>query len=163
MKKLNILLSVVLVLFICSCGGNQKKKEDTNQEAKKETKKLSKSTKEGMMALLDASGIDVPSELKFEEVEKKSSNYFIRFKNDSVTTEVREKLDQWYVGKINEMEEEGWKKQAVRENEEMMGMIMNEFILYPPENKDIDVSYGLTLYSRYDKEDMSYKFSVSAN
>lgn len=166
MKKLSILLSVILTIFLCSCGGKtETKKESTEEikeEIKKETKKLSKSTKEGMMAIIDASNIDVSDELEYEKVGKKSNSYVISFKKVNTEEETVKKLDEWFVNTINELVEAGWRKKALSENEEMMGVVVNDIIMYPPDDKDIDVSYGLKLSTSYDMEKKSYSFYVSA-
>ena len=164
MKKLTILLSAVLFITFYSCGGSSEQKGDSKKEdTKKETTKLSKSTKEGMMAILDKANINVSDDIKFEKVDKKSNSYVIAFKNDSIDEDTATKLAEWFQNEINKLAEAGWKKVPVRENEEMMGIVFNEIIMYPPDNVDIDVSYGLKLSSTFTKENMTYSFYVSAD
>ena len=124
---------------------------------------MSKDTKEGMMAILEASDIKVPAELAFDKVEKKSDAHVISFKNDSISDEAKTKLDEWFTKQLTEMEKAGWKQRALREDEEMMGVVVNEIIMYPPSEKKIDVTYGLTLSTSYVKDKKSYSFYVNAN
>ncbi len=163
MKKISILFTATLFLIMTSCGGSPEQNKDAKNETKKETKKLSKSTKEGMMAILDASGIEVPEELQFEEVKKKSSSYVISFIKEDVDEQTRLQLDEWFTNHINKLVDDGWKKMVVRDNETILGLTMNEIIMYPPKEKKIRVSYGLTISSAYDSENKSYKYYVDAN
>ena len=164
MRKLVIVLSAVLFLFFSSCGGSSEQKGDAKQEETiKETKKLSKSTKEGMMAVLDEVNIEVSDELKYEEVDRKSNAYVISFKNDSVHEDTATKLAEWFENEVDKLVEAGWKKVPVRENEEMMGIVFNEIILYPPDKEDVDVTYGVKLSSTYTKENQTYSFYVSVD
>jgi len=164
MRKLTIVLSAVLFLFFYACGGSSEQKGDTKQEeTKNETKKLSKSTKEGMMAVLDEVNIEVSDELKYEEVDRKSNAYVISFKNDSVHEDTATKLAEWFENEVDKLVEAGWKKVPVRENEEMMWIVFNEIILYPPDKEDVDVTYGVKLSSTYTKENQTYSFYVSVD
>lgn len=164
MKKLSIVLSVVIFFIIYSCGGSPEQKEDSKQdETKKETKKLSKSTREGMMAILNASDIKVPDGFEYDTVEKKTDSYVIRFVNENVDDETKAQIDEWYWNQINQLEESKWKKVVIRENEKMFGAVYNEIIMYPPKDKKINVSYGISLNTAFDAEKKTYKFSVSAN
>lgn len=164
MKKLSLVLSAIVFFIIYSCGGSSEQKEDSKQEeTKKETKKLSKSTKEGMMALLKASDIEIPDEFKYDTVEKKTDSYYIRFIAEDVDEETTAKLDEWYMNQIEKLEKSNWKKVVIRDKEEMFGAVYNEIIMYPPENKDINVSYGISLNTAIDAEKKTFKFSVSAN
>lgn len=165
MRKLSILLAVLFTVLICSCAGNaeqKEQKEESTQEVKQETKKLSKETQEGMMAILEAAEIEIPAELEYEKVEKKSNSYVISFKNDSINEDLLTQLQEWYKKEATDLEESGWKKMVVRDNEEMMGMVFNEIIFYPPESVEIDVTHGISLGSTFKEEEMSYEFYVSA-
>ncbi|MFP4024971.1 MAG: hypothetical protein ACLFVR_10635 [Thiohalospira sp.] len=164
MKKLTLVLSTVLFMFLFACGGSPEQKDDAKQEeTKKETKKLSQSTKEGMMEVLNAADIKVPDVLKYDTVEKRSDSYYIHFITEDVDDETTTKLDEWYVNQIQELENAGWKKVVVRDNEKMFGAVFNEIIMYPPKDKNIDVSYGISLNTASDPEKKTFKFSVSAN
>jgi UDP-3-O-acyl-N-acetylglucosamine deacetylase len=164
MKKLTIVLSAVLFMFLFACGGSSEEKEDAKQEeTKKETKKLSKSTKEGMMAILDEANINVSDQLTYEKVDRKSNSYVISFKNDSVNEETAKELAKWFENEVNKLAEAGWKKVPIRENEEMMGIVFNEVILYPPDKEDVDITYGLTLSSTYTSENKTYSFYCSVD
>ncbi len=163
MKKLSILLTATLFLIISSCGGSAEQKEDAKDETKKETKKLSKSTKEGMMAILDASGIEVPEELQYESVKKKTDSYVITFIKEDVDEETMLKLEEWFTNHINKLVDDGWKKMVVRDNETIFGVTINEIIMYPPKDKKIRVTYGLTISSSKDPENKNYKYFVKAN
>jgi len=164
MRKSPIVLLAVFFLFLYACGGSSGQKEDNKQEeTKKEIKKLSKSTKEGMMAVLNAADIRVPNELKYDTVEKKSNSYFIRFLAEEVHEETTAKLDEWYNNQVQQLVDSNWKKVVIRDKEKMFGLVYNEIIMYPPKDKAIDVSYGISLNTAYDAEKKMYKFSVSAD
>jgi len=164
MKKLTLVLSTVLFIFLFACGGSSEQKGESKQEeTKKETKKLSKSTKEGMMAVLNAADIKVPDELKYDTVEKKSDSYYIRFIAEDVDDEITAKLDEWYMNQIQQLENADWKKVVIRDKEKMFGAVYNEIIMYPPKDKNIDVSYGISLNTAFDAGKKTYKFNVSAD
>lgn len=164
MKKPTIVLLAVLFVIMYSCGGSVEQKEDPKkEETKKEIKKLSKSTKEGMMAILDESDIKVHAKLEYDTIEKKSNSYVIRFIAENIDEETNIKLDEWYMSQIKALEESNWRKVVVVNNEKMAGIVFNEIIMYPPKDLNINVSYGLSLNTASDAEKKTYKFSVSAD
>ena len=160
MKKIGLIM--LLLAFIAgSCGDGTSKKEET-KETKKE-KRISKSTQEGMMQLLDECNIKVHSSLEFSEVTRKSDGYKITFIANEVDEAKGEELALWFDGEVEKLLSKGWKKSVIAENSKMGGMLMNEFALIKPRDLKVNTTYGLTFFSSFDKEEKTFKFSVTAD
>jgi hypothetical protein len=160
MKNLGVIL-IILSLLASACGGDSTKKE-TTKEVKKE-KPLSKSTQEGMMKLLDECNIKIHNALEFTEVKHESNNYKIYFIANQVDETKSNELSTWFIGELEKLEGEGWKKKTMVDNEKMMGMLMNEVILLKPSGVKVNTSYGLTFSSTFDKDKETYKVVIVAD
>jgi len=152
---------LVLAFITSACGDGTSKKDDT-KEVKKE-KRISKSTQEGMMQLLDECNIKVHNALEFSEVTKKSDGYRITFIANEVDEEKAEELALWFDGEVEKLLSKGWKKSVIVENSRMVGLLMNEFALIKPRDLKVNTTYGLTFFSSFDKEGQTFKFSVTAD
>jgi len=98
---------MLLLAFIAgSCGDGPSKKEET-KETKKE-KRISKSTQEGMMQLLDECNIKVHSSLEFSEVTRKSDGYKITFIANEVDEAKGEELALWFDGEVEKLLSKGY-------------------------------------------------------
>lgn len=156
-----ILFLVVITFIISSCGGNGEKKE-TAKEVKKEAR-LSKSSQEGMMQVIEECNLTVHESLNFLEVAKESDSYKIRFLAENVNDETKLSLENWYKGQVEKMEGNCWKKMAIVENQETFGLISNEMTFLKPQGSKVNVSYGVTLTSTYDADKKTYKYTFAAN
>lgn len=165
-KKPNIMKRIVLCLavitfIISSCGGNGDKK-DTTKEVKKEAR-LSKSTQEGMMQVIEECNLTVHESLNFLEVAKESDSFKIRFLAENVNDETKLALENWYNNQVEKMEGNGWKKMVMVENQEAFGLLSNEMTFLKPQGSKVNVTYGVTLTSTYDADKKTYKYTFAAN
>lgn len=153
---------VILTLFVLfwSCGGGSEEKKTAEKPEKEESKPLSLKTKEGMMQRLQELDINVPDELIFIESSRKSGNYTAIFEAKNVDDVLKKKLEDWYQKIIADKAEIGWKKQAIRENEEMIGSIYNQYILLRPAKSGIGFSGGIDITSVYNPDQKVYKLYV---
>lgn len=156
-----ILFLTVISFIISSCGGNGEKKE-TAKEVKKEAR-LSKSTQEGMMKVMEECNLTVHESLNFLEVAKESDSYKIRFLAENVTDETKLALENWYNSQVKKMEGNGWKKMVIVENQEAFGLLSNEMSFLKPQGVKVNVSYGVTLSSTYDGDKKTYKYTFDVN
>ena len=161
MKKLGFII-LLFSLTLYSCGGGSTQKESETKEVKKE-KRLSLSTKEGMMQLLDQCNIKLHDALEFLEVKKKSNSYVISFTANEVDEAKNEEMNKWFLGEVEKLESKGWKKHVNVNNEEMFGSLVNSLILLKPKDVKVRTSYGLLFESSFDKEEQTYRFTVSAD
>jgi hypothetical protein len=174
MKKFSSLTIIIIISILYSCGGTktdelskendkQEQKQEKKQENDKASEKLSKSTKEGMMMLLEECNINLHEALEYSEVKRNSESYVIKFEANDVDEELKEELDAWFFEQVEFFENDGWSKFVNMENETMFGVIINEILFLVPPAKAVDVTYGITLSSSYDTDSNKYSFTFSAN
>ncbi|MEJ2544253.1 MAG: hypothetical protein P8Y99_09315 [Calditrichaceae bacterium] len=84
MKGIVLLISTALFMMCWSCGGNSKSDSSAEKPKTEKKKKLSLKTEEGMMAKLKELDINVPEDLKFVEVSRKSGDYTAKFVANNV-------------------------------------------------------------------------------
>lgn len=154
MRRILSIMLIMATLFVVSCGG-EKKSSDTSEVKEAPQKKASLSTEEGMMAKLEEYGIEVPLELTFTEVRKKSNDYTAFFRSENVDEDTKIKLDMWLVDQSKKLvEEKGYTNRAMREKEVIMGNEVTEMIFL----KDGD---GITISTSYDLETKLYKLYIT--
>jgi hypothetical protein len=170
MRKLSLFPIFIIIALICSCGNakSDKSSKESNkqeQEQKQEDtpEKFSKSTKEGMMMLLQDCNVNLHDALEFSEVKRNSESYVINFEANDVDEELKEELDAWFFEQVEFFENDGWDKFVNMDNESMFGVIINEILFLVPPAKAVDVTYGITLSSSYDTDSNKYSFTFSAN
>jgi hypothetical protein len=170
MRKLSLFPIFIIIALICSCGNakSDKSSKESNkqeQEQKQEDtpEKFSKSTKEGMMMLLQDCNVNLHDALEFSEVKRNSEDYVIKFVANDVDEELQEELNDWYFEQVEFFENDGWDKFVNMDNESMFGVIINEILFLVPPAKAVDVTYGITLSSSYDTDSNKYSFTFSAN
>ena len=154
MKRIMSIILIIASIFLVSCGGEKKSSESAEV---KETpqKKASLSTEEGMMARLEEYRIEVPLELTFTEVTRKSEGYTAVFRSENVDEDTKLKLDMWLVDQSKKLvEEQGYSNRAIREKEIIMGTEITE-IIFLKDRK------GITISTSYDKETKLYKLYIS--
>jgi len=165
MKKVIVLISCVLLISVWSCGdsSNTTETKEETKETKEETKQTyDKETKEGMLQLLKECNIDVPGQFEFIEITKKSSSYSAKFVAENSDEATKAELDEWYFKKVEELATSGWKKRVVRDNEEMMGSVLNEIIVYKPDEMELDLNFGFTISTNYEAENSKYTLFINA-
>lgn len=143
-----------------SCGGGGEKKE-TTKEVKKEAR-LSKTTQEGMMQVIQECNVTIHEALNFVEVEKESSAYKIRFLAEEVDEETKLALEEWFVNQVEKLVENGWRKMVIIENNLSFGIVSNEMAFIKPQGLKINVDSGVTLSSSYNDDKKTYKFTFAA-
>lgn len=154
MRRILSIMLIMATLFVVSCGG-EKKGSDTSEVKETPQKKVSLATKEGMMSKLEEYGIDVPIELTFTEVRKKSNDYTAFFRSENVDEDTKLKLDMWLVDQSKKLvQEKGYTNRAMREKEVIMGNEVTEMIFL----KDGD---GITISTSYDLETKLYKLYIT--
>lgn len=170
MRKLSLFSVIIITALLCSCGGTktdksstESEKEEQKEENDKASEKLSKSTKEGMMMLLQECNINLHEALEYSEVKRDGESYVINFEANDVDEELKEELDAWFFEQVEFFENDGWSKFVNMENETMFGVIINEVLFLVPPAKAVDVTYGITISSSYDTDSNKYSFTFSAN
>ncbi|HUX95947.1 MAG TPA: hypothetical protein VMV47_09470 [Bacteroidales bacterium] len=143
MKKSKLLsIAFILSILFNSCGGNQENKkaeEETKEETKTEkSEKLDLKTQDGVIKTIKKINLDLPSEFMFVEARLDGSEYKSEFVTDTLNEETYEKINAWYTEQIESKISAGWRKFDVRINEKMVGLMINETILYAPQNEEID-------------------------
>lgn len=126
MKKPVFVFSLLLCLFLWSCGsGNtsEKASETLNPE---ET--LTVTHEEAMMNILGEMGISVPEELKYD----RGGENYIYFSTDSTTVELKEKLDDYFMQVRTNLKAAGWAERALEENLDLGG-IKNRYAFEKPQ------------------------------
>lgn len=159
MKKVQfIALSISLLFLLSACGGATDKKETQEESKPVKTKKLDLKTQDGVVKTLKNVGIEIPAEFNFEKAELDGGYYKSEFVTDSLDEETFTKLSTWVPKLVEKKVEAGWKKFDVRKDEEFVGSVINESILYAPKGSEIK---GLTVSSAAEKEKMVIKLYFS--
>lgn len=160
MKSISALISVFFALFILSSCGAEPEGEQNKTE---KTEKISKKTREGMESILKSCDIKLHDDFKYVENKKKSDSYIIKYEAKDVDESKKTELDNWYAEQVKMLENKGWKKTVMRENEELIGTIYNDIVLNKPKGSKVKVAYGISLTSGYNAEEKSYTFTASIN
>lgn len=159
MKKLQLIAFSISLLFLLSaCGGATKKKETQEESKPVKTEKTDLKTKEGVVKTLKNVGIDIPAEFNFKLAELDGAYYKSQFVTDSLDEETYTKLSSWVPEIVSKKVEKGWKKFDVRKDEEFVGSVINESILYAPKGKEIK---SVTISTAAEKEKMIIKLYFS--
>ncbi|MBN2858431.1 MAG: hypothetical protein JXN63_08520 [Candidatus Delongbacteria bacterium] len=153
MKKPLTLILILMTMFLVSCGG-EKKSSDSAEVKDSPQKKASISTEEGMMARLEEYGIEVPLELTFTEIRKKSGGYTAVYRSENVDEDTKLKLDMWLVDQSKELVDNGFTNRAIREKEIIVGNEITEIIFF----KD---GKGITISTSYNNDTKLYTLYIS--
>ncbi|MBN1409164.1 MAG: hypothetical protein JW956_15290 [Calditrichaceae bacterium] len=155
MKATVFFLSIAFFIMCWSCGGDSKNESSAEKPKTEKKKKLSLKTEEGMMAKLTELDINVPAELKFVEVSRKSGEYTAKFAANDVDEATKTKLQEWYTKLVTDKAASGWIKHDIRVNEKMVGILINQHILLKPGEDGVDIS------TAYDSEDKTFTLYVN--
>lgn len=124
MRKTTLLFTIILTVFLWSCGGNSGEKQSSNKsEVTKDNTAFSK--KDGMMQYLKEFDFDIPDGLVYKEIKPAVSNRYLGNMGYSVIYKIedseQEKLKSWFSEQFEKMIANGWEKDDYREDVEMMG------------------------------------------
>lgn len=159
MKRLQFIAFSILFLFLLSsCGSSTEKKESKEDSKPAKSEKLDLKTQEGVVKTLKTVDINIPAEFNFEKAELDGGYYKSEFVTDSLDEETFTELSTWVPELVEKKVEAGWKKFDVRKDEEFVGSVINESILYAPKGSEIK---GLTVSSAAEKEKMVIKLYFS--
>ncbi len=177
MKKVTLLVAVVLLAMVWSCGNGSSSSdlsEDSNSNSEKSMKKkyfeklktYDLSTEEGMLRRLsDYYNLTVPSQLSFVEIKNKDSRKMI-LKAENVTEEDLAKLNEWYKKECQRLVDDGYKKTLMQDNAESMGMIFNDSFYQKKTDFSTSTEWrwnSISLYSVYKIDEKVYELRIGLN
>jgi hypothetical protein len=125
MKKSVFLFSLLLSLILWSCGSSGTKEKASEAQDPEET--LTVTHEEAMMNILGEMNIAIPEELKYD----RGGENYIYFNADSVTIELKEKLDEYYIQLRTDLKNSGWAERVLEENVDLGG-ISNRYAFEKP-------------------------------
>ena len=167
MKKL-ALLTIILSVILCSCGGGSSKEDKASSESEKSEKDVILSSKEDIINKLKEFNINVPDSMTFVKIEESVTNrykgniaYAAKFKIENVDDATRSQLNDWHSKQFSDLIEDNWVKVDYRENVEMMGGggMYSTFSLKKP--KSGGNYYLLKLMLSYNSEKNTIKLTLS--
>ena len=127
MRKTTLLFTIILSVFLWSCGGNSGEKQSSNK-SKRTKDNTAFSTKDGMMQNLKEFNIDIPNGLDYKQIENAISNrylgdlgYSIVYKIENNDQANQKRLNDWFSEQFKKLISEGWIEVDYRENVEMVG------------------------------------------
>jgi hypothetical protein len=166
MRNLKILAVMIISVIIGACGNssnNENKKDggvSTTSKIQGQDSKVDLKTEEGLLKTLEKINIQIPDEFKFVEAKLEAPYFKSKFISDTLSEESIEKITEWFKNTIAKKENAGWKIMNVRDDEEIFGTIINEFILWAPDN--VSVIDGMTTSIKNDQDEkiMTLSFSI---
>jgi len=142
MRKLSLYLILLSVsVMVIACGGNSKDtdKKVADDEGKTEMPKSNDlKTQAGVQATLKAIGFELEDDFSFVEARLDGAYYKSKFTTDTLQADVYNQLPVWFKEQVTKMNDAGWKRVDMREDEKLMGATVNKVILYAPKDAAID-------------------------
>lgn len=161
MKKLASILTLFVFAFALSCGGgSETKKEAAVDSSKKAKKSYDLKTKDGMFMQMKDFNINIPEELAFVEIKRNSGSYVAVFEAIDLEDATAEKLQNYFKNEVQELTNEGWKARPIREDDEMMGSIINQVLFYRA-RPGSSLQDAIDFSSTFDKKNKDYKIFIS--
>lgn len=161
MKKLASILTLIVFALAWSCGGgSETKKEAAADTSEKAEKSYDLKTKDGMLMQMKDFNINIPDEMNFVEIKRNSGDYVAVFEAKDLEDATVEKLQNWFNNEIQELTNEGWKPRPIREDDEMLGSVINQVLFYRA-RPGSSLQDAIDLSSTFSKKDKSYKLFIS--
>ena len=168
MKKVTLLVTVVLLVMVWSCGSSSSDSSLNGEKSKKKEyfeklKTYDLNTEEGMLKRLsDYYNLTVPSQLSFVEIKWKKGRKMI-LKAENITEEEFAKLNEWYKKECQRLVDDGYKKTVTQDNTKMMGMIFNDSFYQKKTEYSTSTEWSwnsISLYSVYDIDKKVYELRI---
>ena len=153
MRKLTLLATIILTVFICSCGGGSTDEKKESAETKTVAKKLVLDTKEAMMAKLQEFNVIIPDSMIFGRIEMKpylnkkyeeDTTYMIYFSIKDLDVATKDSLYAWYDKQFSELVAKGWTEVEYRKDEEMMGGGVYSTFSLTKNSEDCELKIGIS-------------------